>query len=61
MMIINQLINYFLMYDLYDYKNTQITAAVNQIMCRIIRFHRIISDFLREKLILMIFGVNHEV
>ena len=60
-MIINQLINYFLMYDLYDYKNTQITAAVNQIMCRIIRFHRIISDFLREKLILMIFGVNHEV
>ena len=60
-MIINQLINYFLMYDLYDDKNTQITAAVNQIMCRIIRFHRIISDFLREKLILMIFGVNHEV
>lgn len=49
------------MYDLYDDKNIQITDVVNQIICRIIRFHRIISDFLREKLILMIFGVNHEV
>lgn len=40
------------MYDLYDDKNIQITDVVNQIICHIIRFHRIISDFLREKLIL---------
>ena len=57
--LINQSINYCLTYDLYDDKNTQSIDVVNQIMCCIIRFHRIISDLLRKKLILMISGVNH--